>query len=268
VKPRPVRSLLRASWLTSRSYRLQMAMSLASLLLTVVPVFFVAGALQGVMGPKIVGQGEQYFAFLLVGTVALSLVTASVSTLPSAVGGGISSGFFEMLLMSPTPRTSLLVGLSSYGILWTILRGLLTLAAGWLLGARIAWASLPGALVVLLFIVATHWAIGVIGTALILAFRTMGPLPQAVLVLSALFGGTYYPTHVIPSWIQHLAAFTPLAYGLRALRGVLLEGKSLIAVGNDFLMLVAICAALLVAAAIAFGSALRYSRRVGSLNLY
>jgi ABC-type multidrug transport system permease subunit len=245
-----------------------MAISIASLALTVVPVFFIGGALQGLMGPKIAGQGDQFFAFLLVGTVALSLVTAAVSTLPGAVGSGISSGFFEMLLMSPARRTSLLVGLSAYGILWTILRGLLTLAAGWLLGARIAWGSLPGALLILIVIVATHWAIGVIGTALILAYRTMGPLPQGVLVLSALFGGTYYPTHVIPSWLQNLAAFTPLAYGLRALRGVLLEGKSLMAVGHDLLILLAVCAALLAAAAFAFGAALRHARRVGSLNLY
>jgi ABC-2 type transport system permease protein len=176
--------------------------------------------------------------------------------------------FFEMLLMSPARRTSLLVGLSAYGILWTILRGLLTLAAGWLLGARIAWASLPGALIILVLIVATHWAVGVIGTALILAYRTMGPLPQGVLVLSALFGGTYYPTHVIPSWLQNLAAFTPLAYGLRALRGVLLEGKSLTAVGHDLLILLAVCVGLLGAAALAFNAALGHARRVGSLNLY
>ena len=268
MSSRPVQSLLRSSWLTSKSYRLQMAVSIASLALTVVPVFFVSGALQGIMGPKIVGQGEQYFAFLLVGTVALSLVTAAVSTLPAAVSSGISSGFFEMLLMSPAPRTGLLVGLSAYGILWTVLRGLLTLAAGWLLGARIAWGSMPSAVVVLLLIVATHWALGVIGTALILAFRTMGPLPQAVLVLSALFGGTYYPTQVIPGWIQHVAAVTPLAYGLRVLRGVLLEGKSLTAEAHDLSILLAVCVGLLVTATLSFRAALQYSRRVGSLNLY
>ncbi|MBV6521084.1 MAG: hypothetical protein MNPFHGCM_01207 [Gemmatimonadaceae bacterium] len=257
-----------AGWRTSLSYRVQMATSLASLAFTVVPVFFVANALQGLMANAIAGEGTQYFGFLLVGTVALSLVTAAVTTLPNAVSGGIASGFFEMLLMSPAPRLSLLLGLSAYPILWTILRGVLTLGAGWILGARIAWTGIPAATLILALIVVTYWAVGLVGTALILAFRTMGALPQGVLVISALFGGTYYPTAKIPSWLQSLAAVTPLAYGLRAFRGVLLEGASFVSVIPDFLMLVAMCVVLVAIGWFSFRASLSYSRRQGSLNLY
>ncbi len=268
MRPRPIRGIVKAGWRTALSYRVQMATSLASLVFTVVPVYFIANALQDLMAKSIVGEGTQYFGFLLVGTVTLSLVTAAVTTLPNAVSGGISSGFFEMLLMSPAPRLSILVGLSAYSILWTLLRGVLTLGAGWLLGARLAWTGVPAALVILAVIVVTHWAIGLIGTAMILAFRTMGALPQAVLVVSALFGGTYYPTTKIPSWLQSLAAVTPLAYGLRALRGVLLDGASFGSVMSDFGILVVMCVVLMAAAIVAFRTSLAYAKRQGSLNLY
>jgi len=268
MKPRPIRGLITAGWHTALSYRIQMATSLASLAFTVVPVYFVANALQDLMAKAIVGEGTQYFGFLLLGTVTLSLVTAAVTTLPNAVSGGIASGFFEMLLMSPAPRLSILAGLSAYSILWTLLRGVLTLIAGWFLGARLAWSGVPAALLILMVIVVTHWAIGLIGTALILAFRTMGALPQAVLVVSALFGGTYYPTTKIPSWLQALASFTPLAYGLRALRRVLLEGATFGSVMSDFGVLLAICVGLMTVAVLAFSSSLSYAKRQGSLNLY
>lgn len=268
MTPRPIRALLKAGWRTALSYRVQMVTSLASLAFTVVPVYFVANALQDLMAKAIVGEGTQYFGFLLVGTVTLSLVTAAVTTLPNAVSGGIASGFFEMLLMSPAPRLSILVGLSAYAILWTLLRGVLTLGAGWALGARLEWTGVPAAIVILAVIVVTHWAIGLFGTALILAFRTMGALPQAVLVVSALFGGTYYPTTKIPSWLQSLASVTPLAYGLRSLRRVLLDGAAFTSVMSDFGILLAMCVALMGIAVVAFRTSLSYAKRQGSLNLY
>jgi ABC-2 type transport system permease protein len=261
-------ALWRAAWLTAASYRLTMLFSIASLLLTVVPVYFVARALQPVMQDVIAGEGGQYFAFVLVGTVTLSFVTTSVSSLPGAVSGGITNGFFESLLVTPSARLSILAGLSGYPLAWTFVRAVFTLVAGFVLGARIAWESVPAALLVLVLIVIAHWCIGLIGTALVLSLRTMGPLPTVVFVGSALLGGAYYPTSVIPSWIQSLSSLVPVAYGLRALRGVLLEGLPLSQVAGDVWVLAWITVGLAVVGGIAFNRALQYSRRMGSLSLY
>ena len=78
--PRAIRALVSAAWKTSLSYRMQMATSLASLALTVVPVYFVSNALQSMMANAIAGEGTQYFGFLLLGTVTLSLVTTAAPT--------------------------------------------------------------------------------------------------------------------------------------------------------------------------------------------
>jgi ABC-2 type transport system permease protein len=261
-------ALWRASWLTSASYRLTMVLSIGSLLLTVVPVYFVARALQPLMQGVIAGEGGQYFAFVLVGTVTMSFVMTSVSSLPAAVGGGITNGFFESLLVTPSNRFSLLAGLSGYALAWTFVRGVLTLLAGFALGARIDWGSAPAALVILALIIVAHWCLGLVGTALVLSLRTMGPLPQIVFVASALLGGAYYPTSVIPSWIESLSSLVPVAYGLRALRGVLLEGLPLSAVSSDVLTLAAITVGLAILGGLSFNRALRYSRKTGSLSLY
>jgi ABC-2 type transport system permease protein len=263
---RTIEALVRAAWLTAMSYRVQTVISLLTLWVTVIPVYFIATALQPTMANAIRNEGTQYFPVMLIGTFAVSLISICVATLPGAVEAGIGSGFFEGVLMTRAPRLAVLVGLSTYPILWAILRGALMIGAGALLGARVSIGSVLPALGILFLIVVVHWSIGLIGAAMVVAFRTTGPLAQTVVIASTLLGGAYYPTSVIPSWIQQLAAFVPAAYGLRALRRVLLDGASLAAVSADVLILGALTIGTLLAGILAFRSALIYASRRGTLS--
>src|SRR5690606_31088808 len=107
-----------------------------------------------------------------------------------------------------------------------------------------------------------------IGSAMMLAFRTTGPLPQLVLYVTVFLGGVYYPTQVIPSWIQTVSAYVPASYGLRALRRVLLQGAGLREVLPDVIALSTFCAILSIVGVIALKLSLLYARRTGSLAQY
>jgi ABC-2 type transport system permease protein len=109
---------------------------------------------------------------------------------------------------------------------------------------------------------------GLIASALVLMFRTAGPLPQAVTYLSILLGGVYYPTSVIPDWIQKLSDWVPLTYALRALRRVILEGAGLRTVIADIGMVMLFIAVLSTVACLAFSIAYRYAKRAGTLAQY
>ncbi|HEX6925915.1 MAG TPA: ABC transporter permease [Longimicrobiaceae bacterium] len=261
-------ALLRASWLTASSYRLSWVISLGSLLLAVVPLYFVANALQPVMADTIRTEGGQYFAFVLVGVVAYSFLGSAAESLPGAVGGGITTGTLEALLGTPTPIPVILAGLTSYRLCWTAARAALLLSAGALFGARLEWEQLPIALAILVLIILAYLPVGLVAAALVLTFRTSGPLTKAVLTLSVLLGGVYYPTHVIPSWIERISAVVPLTYGLRALRRTLLEGMPLSAVAADVAILCVFVVVLLALGMVAFSAALRHARRAGTLGQY
>ena len=261
-------ALVRANWISARSYRLSLLLSVGSVVFTAFPLFFVAGALQPIMAESIRTEGGQYFAFLLVGMISYSFLAAAVNTLPAAVGSGISTGTLEALLSTRASLPSLLVGLVGYGFAWTAVRGGALLGAGWALGAQVEWSRAAAAAVVLLMIVCAYLPFGLIAAAMVLAFRTAGPLPQAVLVLSGLLGGVYYPTRVIPSWIEDVSAWIPLTYGLRALRQTLLEGLPLRGVAADLGILSGFILLLLAIGAAAFAAALNYARRSGTLAQY
>jgi ABC-2 type transport system permease protein len=261
-------ALARAHWLSAASYRVGTLLSFASLLAVLVPVYFIAGAIQPVLADDIATQGGEYFAFLVVGMIAFSFLTTSVTTLPATVRSSLSTGTLEALLATPSPPHELLAGLLGSPFAWTIARAGVLAAGAALMGADFAWMRLPMALLVLALLVVAHLPFGIGAAALVLAFRTAGPFPQGVIVLSALLGGVYYPTQVIPSWIQGVSAFLPLTYGLRALRMTLLEGAPARLVLGDVLVLACFAAVLLGLSALAFSLALRHARRSASLAQY
>lgn len=265
---RKVLALVRAGWLVALSYRLQMAFSVAGILVVVAPLYLIAQALQPVMAASIQHEGRNYFGFLVVGMITVLLVTSSVNAFAEALQSGIDRGTLEALLTTPTRLPLLLAGMVGYNFSWTGVRGLLILLAGWVLGAQLAWSHSVQALAVLVLILLAYIPFGLTAAAFILAFRTTGPWPQVLVTVSVFLGGVYYPTHVIPSWLQGLSTVIPLTYGLRALRRTLLDGAGWNIVGGDVTILAAFVVVLLAASVVAFSLSLRYARRAGTLAQY
>jgi ABC-2 type transport system permease protein len=265
---RVIGALTRASWHQAKSYRVSLLMQVFGLVLTVLPLYFITQALQPTMAGAISREAEQYFGFVLVGSIAFMFVTTSMSTLPGTIAGGISTGYFESLLMTRASLPSILAGLSSYGLLLTAVRATVMIVSGWFLGAHVVWSqSLPAALIILLLVV-THWGIGMVASALVIAFRTAGPLTTIFSTLSIFFGGVYFPVDKIPSWLGAISKGLPLAYGLESLRRVWLQGEGLSAVGTDLAVLAAMAVLALAVGTIAIDMSLRYARRAGTLSTY
>jgi hypothetical protein len=100
---RAVGALVRAQWLTHSSYRLGVVLSFVALAATIVPVYFVADALQPVVGDSIRTEGEHYFGFLIIGLASLYLVGAALTSLPDAVGGASSPERWRRCSAPPLP---------------------------------------------------------------------------------------------------------------------------------------------------------------------
>lgn len=265
---RVIWAMLRASWLTAVSYRVNTIFSILGLLIGIIPTFFITNALQGTMGNAIQNEGGNYFAFIIIGLVAITFVAQGLNALPGAVGGAVSSGTLDTLLSAPASPVTVFAGLTSYGYAWTLVRAIITVGAGAVLGANIAIGRVPAALFLILLITLAYVPFGMMSAAMVVAFRTPSPLNQGVLLASTLLGGVYYPTHVIPSWIQNLAAVVPLTYGLRALRRVILEGVPLTGVARDVGTLLLFIVVLSAIGMSLLLWAFRYARRAGTMSQY
>ncbi len=265
---RRVVALVRARWLVALSYRLDTFFSFASLIVGIVPLYFISHALQPMMTNAIRIESPEYFGFLIVGIITYTFVQTAVGELHGVLSTEIGTGSFEALVATPTRLPTLLTGMVGQGLTMTTIRAVFLLAVAWAFGAHVIWANAIAALGVLVLVVLAYLPLGVFAAALVLAFRTTGPFPTAILTLSALMGGVYYPTSVIPSWLERVSVFVPLTYGLRPLRRALLEGAPLAASARDLGILIVFIVVLSTASLIAFAGALRYAKRAGTLAQY
>ncbi len=266
---RSIVALVRASWLEALSYRVQTVFTFVGLVIGIVPLYLVAQALQPVMGTSLSQEGDQYFAFLVSGLVVFAFTRTAVNALAGEVGTSISTGTLEALLGTPTPLPTLLAGLIGYQFVFTFVRNLFVMLVAAALGANVLWHRGPVMVGILVLIVAAYLAVGILCAALIVAFRSAGPIGAGVLTASSMLGGVYYPTTVIPSWLQGVSTLLPMTYGLRAMRRAMLEpGVSYGDLAPDVAVLAVMAIVMLAASVYAFGLALRHARRAGSLSQY
>jgi ABC-type polysaccharide/polyol phosphate export permease len=263
-------ALIQASWRTQRSYRVSMILSVLSLGVTVLPVYFVSKALQPYMASSIADQGKNYFGFLVIGFIALMFVSTTVNSIPDSVGGGIGTGTLEALLSTRASIPSLLAGMVGYSFVWTAVKAILFLVLAMVLGLHLSLGASLSGILILALIVLAHIPFALIAASLVLAFRTTGQIPSIVMIGSGLLGGVYWSmsARVIPPWVHAMANYVPLAPGLRALRQTLLDGASLSTVMPDVLLLIGFVVMLNAIGCLAFVEALRYARRTGTLAQY
>jgi ABC-2 type transport system permease protein len=261
-------ALIRARWLTIGSYRAQLIFNIFGLFVSVIPIYFISRALQPMMASSIQNQGQEYFAFLVVGLISFAFINTSTGALHASFSSDIGNGSLEAVLATPISIPALIAGMLGQAFTWTVLRTSLLLVGATLLGAKIVWTQALFAALILALTVMAYLPLGVICAALVLAFRTTGPLPAAITALSMFLGGVYYPTSAIPSWLAYGSKVVPLTYGLRALRRTFIDGAPISASAGDLAALCGFAAVLSVAGFMAFSMAWTYARRAGTLAQY
>ena len=257
-------AFLRAGWLTATSYRVNALLSLFSFLLSIIPIYFIAGALEPVLANAIAGEASQYFGFVVLGLVTHGFLVLAMTSLPTAITRSISNGSLESYLATPVRLPSLLFGLASNDLVWTVARAILFFAAAVVLGMRFTPDGVPAALLIFAVLVTAHVPIGLLSVAAVLVFRNPTPIARLVLTASAFLGGMYYPTKVVPSWLQYVSGALPMTYGLRAFRGTL-NGASFTDVGGDLVVLSLFALVLMPIGVIGLRVSLKHARATGSL---
>ena len=262
-------AVARAYTLSMLTYRTRTLVSLLTVLIAVVPVYFVASALQPLAAKAIASESTEYFTYLIVGSVASFVVAEAVSSIPSLVNSYITSGTLEQLLTTPIRWPSLLAGLSAYGFAWVALRALVLLVTAWVWAtSTIAWPRMLEFTMLMAMLAAAYVGVGLIAGALVLSIRSSLFVPQAVGTISALLGTVYFPASVLPPVFAPFAVLVPTTPALRAARQILLRDQPLTSVMPDVLQLLAWALGGMAIGGLCFHLALQHARRSGTLTQY
>jgi ABC-2 type transport system permease protein len=196
----------------------------------------VGGALSSALGP-----GVSYVTYL---TPAIIIQSALVAAAGSGIGlvDDMENGMFEKVLVSPINRVAMFLGKALSEVVRIIVQTIIILALGYVL----VWFDTGGS-------VGTYiqtgllGALGIIGVAIVFAiwftaFSNIVALitrDQESTIIGAnllqfplLFvSSAFIPVESLPGWVQVVATYNPITYGVDAARALML-GKDVLSVIN------------------------------------
>jgi ABC-2 type transport system permease protein len=251
------------------SYRLSFIMQIVGIIFSVASFYFLSELFGGAVAPQLAAYGGDYFSFVLIGLAFMGYTGLSMSNFAGSIREGQMMGTLEIMLLSPTRLSSILLSSSLWGYLLTTVNVVIYLIVGVLVfGVSLSQANFVTALIVLILSIASFSSIGILSAAFVLLIKKGDPVTWLFGSVSSLLAGVYYPVSVLPNWLEPLSRILPLTYALDAMRLAMLKGYSLFQVRFDILVLLGFSLVLTPLAFLVFRKALKQAKREGSLIQY
>ncbi|MFE4359784.1 ABC transporter [Kitasatospora xanthocidica] len=164
-------------------------------------------------------QLNDYRAFLFPGTLIMSVQAPAVAVGISLVWDR-KLGMLRQMLVSPFPRSSIVLGLAFGGATTGAVYGLMLLSVGGIASIRYT----PMLLVVLLetlLVSLMFTSIGLLAAVTIRQVETFQIVVNLSLMPLMFFSGAMFPPNGLPGWLDTVVKLNPLTYGVDAVRRTL-----------------------------------------------
>jgi ABC-2 type transport system permease protein len=251
------------------SYRLSFMLQLFGIFFSVASFYFLSRLFGSALVPQLEQYGGDYFSFVLIGLAFSGYLSLSLSNFAQSIREGQVMGTLEIMLLSPTRLSSILISSSLWSYLFSTFNVVIYLLAGTLVfGFSISHANFLTAIVVLILSIASFSGLGILSAAVVLVVKKGDPVAWLFGGVSSLLAGVYYPLSVLPDWVVPLSRFLPLTYALDAMRLAMLKGYSLYDVRFDIMVLLAFTVVLTPLSFLVFRKALKRAKMEGSLIQY
>ncbi|MGF7059379.1 ABC transporter permease [Brassicibacter mesophilus] len=197
----------------------------------ITPVYFLAKSFQ--IGGRNVGFSEysgtsDYIAFLIIGSVLGSFVSAVLWGMGFSLKKEMDSGVLESNWITPIPLWVQLIGRSVFLLFITTINSLFVAFLVWLMfGFSIGSGVLPALLTVIPLLIALY-GLGFGIASLVLITNNANNIIDISNFLINTICGNDFPVIVLPRFVLAISVSLPLTYGLDAVRGILLGTKTLL----------------------------------------
>ena len=204
--------------------------------MTLIGLSFPEGSVLNYIAPALLATLALFFGFLLTG----------ISFLRER-----SQGTMERLMASPVSRIDIVLGYILGFSLFAVAQSLIIL----LFTIFVLQVQYQGALwqifVFLIIITVMALNLGLFASTFARTeFQVVQFIPL-VIVPQVLLGGIFWPVEQMPTYLEYIAKVLPLTYAVDGLKGIMLQGQTLLGVSLDLGVLVAFAIALSVLGAVA-----------------
>ena len=220
------------------------------------------------------GAADISYETYLVPAICMQVALAAAATSGVGLVNDIENGMFEKVLVSPMNRTAVFLGKTAAEVVRIAAQILIIIGLGVLLGAEVETGVVGALGIVGVGILFSFWFIALSNTIAVITKDQESTIIGAnLLQFPLLFVSTaFLPLAVLPGWIQIVARFNPVTYGVDAARAIML--------GRDVMTVIEVTAfggiydtlapavAVLLALALGFGSVAVYMlQRASSANV-
>lgn len=188
----------------------------------------------------------RYLDFMAPGILAQSVLFISIFYGISVIWER-DLGILHKFLVSPTPRTALVLGKALSAGVRGLVQGLFIYLLALILGVRVNWhpLALAGVLLTVMLGAAIFSTFSLIIACLVKTRERFMGIGQVLTMPLFFASNAIYPIAIMPGWLQVISRVNPLSYQVDALRALMLAGGvSGFGLGVDFLVLFAVVAAL------------------------
>jgi ABC-2 type transport system permease protein len=205
---------------------------------------------------------------LLIGAVIWSYLGLIFEVVTETVAWERWEGTIEYTFMAPISRTSHLLGMGAFAVVYGVIRtALLFVAVAAFLNITFHDPQFLSAALVLLVSSVSFIGIGMMTAVLPLISpekgTQLGFIAQGLLLVVS---GVYYPVSVLPDWMQWISVISPATYTLEGCRAAILNGAGPGAVWGDIWPLLVIGTVAVPLGLAVFRRGERYAKQHGRLK--
>jgi ABC-2 type transport system permease protein len=262
-------AIARKDWHTYWRYPLNAVSSVFQPIIWLTPVYFMGQAFS--IGGKAVGFAgysgtTDYMSFILIGTAISNFINAVFWGMGYSLKNDMDAGVLESNWLAPVPRPLLLVGRTFTSLIITAITSLIMLAlAALIFGFHPNGSALNAFLTVLPMLIGLY-GFGFAFAALVMIMREANTMVDVSAFLVGIFSGSDFPVNALPRWLLPISLALPLTYGFDAVRGWLLNTRTLLPLQLEILILVVFMFVMIWLGLAAFNGLERRVRQRGTLG--
>jgi ABC-2 type transport system permease protein len=186
----------------------------------------------------VVAGTSNYFDFVAPGILAMTVMMSVMTGLPAAISMEKEIGTMDGMMVAPINRLSIILGKTLGQTARGLLQGLIIMA----LAVGLFGVSIQGNILLVLGLlllgVFSFVGLGVVITSFAKDQETAMMMMMTLMFPMMFLSGVFFPTQLMPWYMQDISKVLPLTYASDALRRVMVLGAGVPAIANDLIILI------------------------------
>ena len=258
-------AILRRDLAMFASYRLRFITTLFSLVVSMTLFYYVSRLVRS----EAVGTPDDYYGFVVVGLVILGVLSSTLSLPVMNLRSEMLAGTFERLVVSPFGAVRAVMAMLLFPVALSFVTAVVSvLFAAVAFGLELQWPRALLALPVAMLSALAFAPFGVLMCAAVVLFKQTSAGAAFVVTALALLAGIYFPTTLLPGWIEWASEVQPFTASLDLLRHVLIGRPLTGGAGVEVAKLAGFALVMMPLGAWALDASVRRARRTGTISEY